>query len=439
MRWPLTSIERYHWLDDRPSHPNHIGCRLVFDGRLDRAAWEAAMRLVAARHPLIASTLIKRGRRLAWQPYQPGDPIRLEWNELDDAAPFPEPVFRYLNLTSEPAYRVVVAQGQRTTRVWIELHHAVTDGIGGAQCLDDLLTAYTALLDNPQAAPGWRKLDPASLARRNRLGLASRQFLRWLPMQPIAALGATKFLARRVAPIEPAVPDDQPPQSDSTILSAWVPEETVASLYDRALKSQATVNDLLLAHFFVALDEWMAARGNGRPDDWLRLMIPINIRTMRDRRMPAANRATIVQLDRRRDGLSDFSDLVWGIHYELGNILRWNLDRTFLIIMRTLGAVPGQMARIVKRPACRATAVVSNLGAALERSKLPISGNDRRVGNLVLREFDLVLPLRPLTQVAIAVAQWAGRLRLTMHYDRRAMDHAGAAALLAEWTARLTR
>jgi hypothetical protein len=127
-------------------------------------------------------------------------------------------------------------------------------------------------------------------------------------------------------------------------------------------------------------------------------------------------------VDRRDRDFADPAGLLWGINFELGNIRRWKLDRTFLLVLRCVSAVPGWVARLAARPVCRATSVVTNLGAPFERLRLPRDGDGRLCfGGLVLEEVDLVVPLRPMTPAGFAVLRYAGGLRINLHFDAAVM------------------
>jgi hypothetical protein len=202
-------------------------------------------------------------------------------------------------------------------------------------------------------------------------------------------------------------------------------------LKQAARESSATVNEKVLEAVFLAIHELRKRHGWHREREWLRLVIPVNIRDFADRRLPASNRATIVQLDRTDRDFADPGGLLWGIHYELDNIRKWNLEKTFLLILKGMSLVPGWIRRAARRPVCRATSVVTNLGAPLDRIGLSKDDKGRLiVGNLVVEDLDLVVPLRPGTPLGFAVAQYGRRQKINLHFDPSRVDLSIAEELL---------
>ena len=60
-----------------------------------------------------------------------------------------------------------------------------------------------------------------------------------------------------------------------------------------------SINDLLARDLFLAIDRWRRNANVSAGDDWLRMMIPMNMRRPSDALMPAADVVSTVFLDRR--------------------------------------------------------------------------------------------------------------------------------------------
>ncbi|MDG2012477.1 MAG: hypothetical protein P8J33_03170, partial [Pirellulaceae bacterium] len=333
-RLRVTSIERYHLCDDTPQNPNVIGCDLTVRGPLHLINATAALREAAGRHPMIAARL--QGRY--WY-LDPADAQTLEWVVVADSGSEaggsdpPGCDLRVIDLTQQLSSRFVLRKGKEVTHLSFRLHHAAADGGGGLQFVADWLLTYHRL-STASELPRSRETNISLLANRNHLKLLTREFLGKLWVQPIAILGAGKFLLRQVQAVVPLRDAGQAPQvHDFQCLESSLSTEQVANLKRQATACNATINELILRGVFLGIHHFRKSQGLHQPREWLRLMVPISIRDFSDRRLPAANRASIVQLDRTDRDFEDPQGMTWGLNYELGNIKKWNLEKTFLLLM----------------------------------------------------------------------------------------------------------
>lgn len=425
----LTSLERYHLADDRPDFPNVIACDLRVRGSVDRATAESALDLAVRRHRLAGSRLVTpRFRGPAWDLGTPSlEPPRIRAIPAADAPGDPVDA---VDLSVQPSGELVIRDEGESTRLSFRIHHAAVDGGGGLQVVADWLLLYDQL--SAGATPKLRDLAPDRLPGRNRLGFLTRRAITRIWIQPIAFFGAFKFLFRRVTPIAPtshATSKEMRPAKG--LLSADIPSHNLELLRNRISDGRASINDLLMQAVFRAVHEVRKQRGWHVPHEWLRLVIPMSIRDWTDRRLPAANRATIVQLDRTDRDFESADSLVQGINHELTNIRNWNLEKTFLLVLRMVSLVPGWVKRMAANPVCRATTVLTNLGAPFERLKLTRTKDGQlQAGGLVVEDVDLVVPLRPTTPLGFATLRYGNRQRLSLHYDRRLIGDALAQELL---------
>ena len=206
-------------------------------------------------------------------------------------------------------------------------------------------------------------------------------------------------------------------------------EETIE--LRRSAKALAVpLNDLLARDLFLALEDWRRQHAPGKSRDWLRLTVPINLRTPADLDMPAANVISMVFLDRRPSDMADRRQLLQGIHAEMQQIKRLGLGLTFVLSLWAVRRLPGGLPRMARKAQCSATSLLSNLGTLLADAPLPRQGDRIVLGNAVLESIDAVGPLRPYTYAAFSVFSYAGQFCITLHYDPRAFSPAGASDLL---------
>ncbi len=86
---PLTNFEHFVLLEDQLAAPWHVFVRLRFDGQVDRTCALRAIELSLARHPLLTSLVVKRGRQLLWQ-LAPAELIDVQWETVQTSDTYPE-------------------------------------------------------------------------------------------------------------------------------------------------------------------------------------------------------------------------------------------------------------------------------------------------------------------------------------------------------------
>jgi NRPS condensation-like uncharacterized protein len=453
---PLVPFEQYMLADDRPAYPMNFFVRLRFAGRFDRRALDAAMSAALARHPLL--TAIARRSRRGWI-WEAADRLpAVQW--LTCAPGESLPALEPLDVRVEPGFRVTACEGQGRTDLVMQVHHACCDGLATFAFAEDLLANYAAACGT---APGMtpRPLERQLLRRRGRFGLTTGQFLSVLPKQLVGLLGARQFLMRRPEPLVPTeaqrtgenlksqignsnMPQGQPPSGYPASWTRQLDESQTAGLLTAARTLGVTLNDLLLHGLFLCLAKWRQRHALDRPGAWLRVCVPVSLRTAALDRLPAANAASMVFLDRRPHDTSDPDRLLASIHKEMQLIKRMQLGLTFVLCLGLRRWLPGfapaeggdalaKSGGVSCKPRadrCFSTAILTNLGTLLGRCPLADERGRVRAGGAILEDMDLLPPLRPLTSAAFTAWSYAHRLNFTLHYDPRVLEAGHAAELL---------
>ena len=197
------------------------------------------------------------------------------------------------------------------------------------------------------------------------------------------------------------------------------------------------LNDLLARDLFLAIEDSAPPTCPRQMSDWLRLTVPINLRTAADRDMPAANVISMVFLDRLPRDMADGRQLLQGIHTEMGRIKRLGLGLTFVLSLWAVRRLPGGLPRMVRPARCSATCLLSNLGPVLADGPLPRQGGQIALGRGGPRNDRRRGPFAALTYTAFSVFSYAGRLGITLHYDPRAFTSAAAGELLEAYARRV--
>ena len=436
-RYKVTSIERYHLYDGSDQNPNVIGCELVVSGDIDQDLANRALRETATRHPLTFSTLVNN----RWWVADPASVALIQWEIVTEGGNDGEQAdYRQIDPAVSPV-RFLWKQLGDTVRLSFRAHHACLDGGGGLQFVLDWLLTYNRLFHDIEK-PRSRETHPDLLHRRNHLRLLQKSFLGKLWLQPVALFGATKFLFRKVVPIDWSA--DKPNDSsrndgqrtsdqsplDFRLVEQSLDQQSVERLKQRAGELQVTLNELILHAVYMAIHDYRVHEGLHSKGEWVRMVIPISIRDFADRRLPATNRATIVQVDRNNRHFSDPKGLIGGLSRELGCIKQWNLEKTFLLAIRCFSVIPGFIRRSAEKDVCRATSVLTNLGAPLERMKLPREDGKVRSGNICVEDVGLIVPLRSQTPIGFAVLRYAEQQKFCLHFDPAQIEQKAAEQIM---------
>lgn len=451
----MSSIEKFHWYDSRPGHPNFIFGRLEFRKRIDPALAEEAWKIALGRQPLAGVQPEKIKRRWHWAPgvdskvgrsgvikgsfnYQGFKSLPEAWDfegcELGVALSCHLEI-RAGNFqgASEELHEASV---DGLTMVYFAVHHSISDGAGAILVVNEWLAIYFNLEAGRVAATGLQRLELERLRTRNHLGILSWSYLKHFFQQPVALFGATKFIFRKSLDLT-AQKDvaDGSTRLYPTIIGHWVDAAAVGGLNRESCRLGVTFNSILLGRLFVSLAKFMARDGGDHRKDWLRIILPISLRGMSDRRMPAANKTTIVQLDRRVDGHSEADSFYQNLDREIRIIRGWQLDKIFLICIRLLAIVDPLLRQVAGSRKSRGTVVFTNLGEPFRK----LLKSRSKLNCEVIEQFDLVGPVREGTPLNYTVARHGDRLRVSLHYDASVFSAKRAEELLETYVSELHR
>jgi len=228
--------------------------------------------------------------------------------------------------------------------------------------------------------------------------------------------------------------------------------ETVANLVTHTFTSSETrklrkaasryggaTSDLLMRDLFVAIHEWNECHQQNDRTGMLRMMLPVTQRTPEEEDLfPACNRVSMVKIDRDRDSLADPDELLSGIISEIRQIRPLRRDLTFHKVAKVIRAV-APLQWFVRRRASRgcATTVLSQTGKVFAQARLPRHRGTIRSGGLVLEVVEGAPPINRFTPVSFASIWYAGKLSITMSFDRTRFTEGEAADLLSVYVRRI--
>ena len=134
----FSPIESLFIADDRPDYPMAFIVQMTFSGNVNRAAFDEALPIALARHPLLKShrQLAKKGLP-CWMPASETMPI-VDWGNEGDSVHLPHG--ESINLEKEVGLRIWIREGYGSTVMTMQFHHSCCDGIGGYRFIGDLLS-----------------------------------------------------------------------------------------------------------------------------------------------------------------------------------------------------------------------------------------------------------------------------------------------------------
>lgn len=407
--FPLTTMERVFWWEDRPSHPFYCCLHVRFSGALNRVRFEQASRLALDRHPLLRSRLHgPRDGRPAWQPGPSAD-VPVEWHAGGVGGRYPDA--HPIDLFAQPPTRLVVRAEPDRAEFFLQVHHACSDGRGILEFMADLASAYGRLSGVPTSP--LPPLSPAKLRERGRITLNRSQL--WSLLSHGGEIA--RFLFKKPVPITPiASPYSGYAVRHAEDFTLGVNETDALKRTARAL--EVNVNDLLIRDFFLALARRRRSWGVECAGDRLRLMIPVSLRTHRAVDLPAANVLSPIFLDRLPEDTADPAALLAGIHAEMKVIKQHHLALLFVLAHGLTGSFGRLMRAQFRKPRCWLSASLTNIGRLPTRGSPPTLPDGRIVvGDVIVESIHGIAPNRPGQAATLVVISYAGRLHFNLHTD----------------------
>lgn len=434
---PLTAFEEHMLVDDRASHPMVIVARFDFQGEPPVARLETALADVLRREPLLRARVERGpGRRLRWVP-GPTPMLQQKTETAPASGDAIRPMLPRLDPWKGPVFHAEVVPRPAGWSLVVAVHHAVCDGLG----LSGFIERWFLAVEDKSPRRRWTDAElTAALAGRGRVAATWRGFFALVPRLRPGLAGIRQYVSRRVAALQGAGRD---PATSPATQASWFPTiitTTLDPVIEEVVEQEARatgvrVNDVLVAAFITAVGSQFDHVPGTAPQEpsWIRVGVPMSLRTKSDHALPAANRVSMVFLDRRIDDCHEFRRLVRSIHDELELIRSHDLGHIFPLSLAVSRWLPGGLRRTTESPEPQATAVLSNLGTCFWRSPLIDAEGVVRVGGSRLEGWWMVPPVRPGTAVAAATHETSGRRTFAMCVDETVLSPAEAAAIVTRF------
>lgn len=425
-------------LDDRPSHPMAIITRFDFTDSRPPSNLEEAFQTTLETEPLLtARVAARRWTRPRWirasRPHLQRSRAAHIANHTMEWTGFPA----RLDPSTGHLLHAEVIEHDAGWSILLAVHHVACDGLGIVGFLERWLLA----IDGKRSR--WRRPPAATMAAltgRGRVASSWLEFARLLPKLAKGLEGIGEFVKHDVVELSDAATaplaktnSASPAAWQPFVLSTTVHEDTVAGLENTAKAYAVSVNDLLAT----ALLATIGGQAPQTATEWIRVGIPVSLRTKNDHVLPAANRVGMVFLDRRPDDRHDRIRLASGVRDQMEIIRHHALGHIFPMSLEVGRLLPGGLTRTATRPKPQCTAVLSNVGRCFRHSPLADADGVIRVGGSRLTGWWGVPPIRPGTALAVGTHETSGRRTIAFHIDRHRFTPEAAQKLLDAMAAEL--
>ncbi len=419
----LTPFEKYFVWDDRPDQPMTPVVELHFSTPLNQDALARAIEKVVAKNPMLNSRVVQRPGGLHWELHREAPKLLCAIKEpiLIDGK------LRPFDLSKEPASRFWYERLGGGSRVVWQLHHAASDGVGMRPVLIDILLYYAieTASDDPE-----RYERELYCARFRQTELLHRSDVTHLP-EPKRKLTAWQriknahyFHFKIPRSLRSGASKSGVDSSAGRLLcSTELDAESSERVLEKCRVGGIAIHELALAVLFRTCAAWNRSLGDHNPNSHIRLMMPVDLRSRRDMRMPAVNRLSFMFFGRSYRQCDDFATLVESVRREFESTKETQLYLDFFNMIQATARWPCLMRWGLKRSDAMATAVLTYVGDVTRGTNraFPAVGNTRPIGDAVFTTILGAPPVRRNTNISIGLGINWGQISISASWNRVAM------------------
>lgn len=445
-------------LDDRVTHPMVFVMVVDVSGALQEKPFRESLSELIQSHPLLNCRIEKQaGAGWCWVPLATQHSV-LDWeNVAENAFTTFVPAVRTLDIYHAPGIHLQVKATTSAARIALFLHHACCDGLAALQLVGELLARYGQRTAEPGAkcpeftAVDIEKLrerenyetgDAAAQRQKRSLGRIIGKVSRLLLRAPVVLAGSASPRSKS-CPESSKIPEgssgNQPCTSAQAIHSAVISKPAYRGIRAFAAKQEVSVNDLFIREMILQIRDWNRRAGMLFGRRWIRLAIPLSMRTNVHDHMPAANVVSYALVTRREQDCDDADGLLRSIHQQTSDVLYNREGIVCLKLFRILRRIPGAMNAFLSFKTVLSTMVLANVGDVRKRfsGRFPLLRGKWVAGNVVVEQIHGVAPVRPNTRVSMSIGDYAGELSISLRADSLAVETHQAEQFLAEYVDRL--
>ena len=446
----LSDFEYYMFVDDRPSHPMVFAMVAIVQGSLNRESLQISLDEAIHEHPLFDCLVQKLpSRGWCWVPLHSCS-NNIEWTMAPTDGSFGAVPVRSFDLTQQSGLQVQAEFGLSSSRVVFHMHHACCDGIAALQFMGEVFARYgQKTAEAGQKIPHFESAGINALLGRERFDADDRKRQgRKRSVTRSIAKAARLILRRPVAlrassELVPVAKSSHEPEEvrHSAVRSHDLPRHVCRGLLALANRRKVSVNDLYIREMMLLARHWNSTVGAMHDKSWLRIAVPLSMRTPDHAGMPATNIVSYGFVTRRVHECNDPEKLLTSIRQQTGDILFMREGIVFLKCIRFLRALPGALKSLLGFKSCFCTVVLANVGEIRRRfdGRFPLQDGCWKAGNIVIKDIGGVAPVRPNTSAAVTIGDYGGKTTLHLRTDPAVFTTQQSQHFLSAYVARLTR
>jgi NRPS condensation-like uncharacterized protein len=442
----LSDFEYYMFRDDRPAYPMIIVVTVRVSGQLLREPFAQSLQELVADHPLLRSRIAASAESdWCWVPIETPGEI-LEWQPIAAADTFVLPN-RRIDIRTEAGIHVLVAAGEERSQVVLYLHHACCDGLAALQLVGELFARYGQQTADPAGRrPEFERPDPSVLLLRDNYEVGDAAAIRQKRSLRRVIGKVCRLLLRKPVRIEieaglGAMQGRAQPTSEepAAIQSRTLSKSTYRALRAWSTRQGVSVNDVFLREMILHVREWNRQAGVPLRKRWVRVAVPLSMRTSRHERMPAANVVSYALVTRNEADCSHSDTMLKSIRQQTSDVLFNREGIVCLKLFQVLRRIPGAMSLFLNLKPVLSSIVLANVGDVRRRfsGRFPLQNGRWVAGNVVIENIHGVAPVRPNTRAAMSIGDYAGELSISLRTDRLALTAEASERFLQGYLHRL--
>lgn len=458
---PLTAFEKYVLWDETESLPLSYFIELRFLDTFNIEVMEQSLTAASRIHPMIACTLGGSDNDPCWI-HRPNFQVKII-RELESPPLQSNGRERPFDLHNESGARFYYRPLERGgCRFLFQVHHATTDAVGMRRLMIDALTLYAHAttpekVDRSLRIP-WSKIEPGLLKQRADLsdafgGPPSQPLTTWQRLKnaryfhfqlPTPIRGSVNRQASNAKPsetlVDAKVGAEVTPDADrfEPLEHLIIDRETSSQILEKSRKLELGVSDIALALLFETCSLWNQQHGDRNPRSRLRILLPYDLRSRIDLRMPATNRLSFAFLGRTQGDCSDLAKLIPSLKEEVESFSKSHLPMDFYGAIQGASKHPRLMRWAIRRSRNMATSVLTYVGdtsRGMQRYFPEVDGV-RLIGDARLDAILGAPPVRDNTNWTVGLCVNWGQLCISAAWNRDALTRKQCAELLSLYHSR---
>ena len=431
--YPLTAFEKYMILDDHPGYPMVVLMEWAFLGKINREKLSTAYNRVIQNEPLFLTKLEKIKKKYYWVE-QDSPSIELLFETGQGSVQAEEGTYFVPSISPfEANGKIIVREYQDGVLFLVYAHHSVGDGIGVNEFFSTWLKEYDLLLHDKETPSKENAYPDVSL-------FSHREEPHFTPPEKVSfwkslrdtVSGIAEWFCRRPFPLIEYKSLDSPPALQSPMYWRHISEDFFLKYKSSAKSCGVSVNSMMMRDMYITLTKWFEQRypdGKSLYSDrrWLRMLVPMNLRTDFHQKMSCANILGYIFMNRKPNQCNRSAEFLSKIQSDMTFYRTWNVGAAFVDGIHIVDSIPGLLERITTDRYCHSTVVLSSVGNLCKSSA---QEEFRKNDDIHIEgEFPLTLirmlgapPTRPHTPLSFGVVQHKNDMFISCRYDSNVMD-----------------